>query len=388
MALEVVIFDLDGTLIDSNWIHAQAFAKSFQEFGYHVGTDRIVQEIGKGGSFIVPYLLGEEAERQHGDAIRTGHDERYMDMVEEGVPLLPGARELVEALNQRGLKTAIATGSKRKSMEHVMRYTEVDLTELVDEVVSDTDVERSKPHPDPVEAAVKKFDVSPAQCMMLGDTPYDAAACWKAGVVLIGVLTGVHPAKRMHEAGTRKTYEHTQDVLEHLDEVLTLASPGDEPLTGERIDTLMQEALREARRGLKEGERPIGSVLARSDGSIIARGHSRSQGQNHPLAHAEMEVLDALRGTTRKAADLVLVSTLEPCVMCLGAAMEAGIDTVVYALDAPSSGGTTRCRPLKSPGAVVPRLVSGIRAEESRDLLSEWLQRHPTDAFAQALVAE
>lgn len=390
MALSAVIFDLDGTLVDANMLHARAFAHAFEEMGYRVGVDRLAREIGRGGTWIVPEVLGREAELRHGDAIREGHDARYHQLIEEeGVSLFPGVPKLLEALQERGLKTAIATGAKRAAVEKVMRHCEVDLTEQVDFLVTDTDVERSKPHPDTVLAAIRKLEVSPAECTMVGDAIWDAQAARRAGVTMIGMLTGDYSVDELQAAGARTVYADAGGMAAHLDEALAAASPGADRLTTERLEGLMQEALDEARQGLQEDELPIGSVVARPDGSVLARGRNRARQKQDRLAHAEMEALHALEEHPARAErDLVLVSTLEPCLMCLGAILEAGIDTVVYALDAPSSGGVERCQAPTGPGYRYPRTISGLRMDDSRALLSEYLEQHPDTPRLRQLLSE
>ena len=390
MAIKGVVFDLDGTLIDTNWLHAQAFEQAFRDHGYRVGPDRIVQAIGKGGSFIVPDVLGQEAEERHGDAMRSAKDERFEALIEEkGIDILPSAVELLQVMRERGLRTALATGSKKEALEQMMEQADENLIEMVDEVVTDTDVERSKPHSDAVEAAVEKLDLSPVQCMMLGDTPYDALVCRRTGVVMLGVLTGEHPAQRMKDAGARAVYDDVEEVLGRLDEVLRVASPGAAYMTDERVAELMQAALEEAEGALGDGELPVGSVLARSDGTVLARGRARARARHSALAQAEIEALTARDGALdSEVHDLVLVTTLEPSVMGLGAAMEAGVDMIVYAVEAPPSGGTARCRPIERPGASVPRILGGVQKEASRELLARWLDQHPDDEYAQALLGE
>ncbi len=389
MALDAVIFDLDGTLVDTNGTHTRAWRQAFERFSYVVGEDRIALEIGKGGSLLVPAVVGEAAEEKYGDALRDAHDEIYLDLTEkEGIDIFPDVRRLLEAVHARGLKAAIATAAKQESLEKVMEVAGLNLDELADAVVTDTDVEESKPAPDVVQAAVSKLGLSPAQCAMVGDTPYDVEAARRAGVVTFGVLTGVHDAETMRRAGARATYAAASDLLDHLDDALSLASPGAAHLTWRDLEALMAEALDEARRALDEGNVPIGSVLADGHGTILAQGRSRTEETGNFLLHAEMVAFEnALGQVPSNKRDTVLVTTLEPCVMCYGAAMSARVDTILYALEAPFNGGTGRCTPMHSPGMVTPRVIGGVGREKSRELLAAWRQR--TDSpFAEKLMQE
>ena len=156
-------------------------------------------------------------------------------------------------------------------------------------------------------------------------------------------------------------------------------------LSPEQQKALMCAALAEAEQGMAEGEAPIGAVLARfHDGSpqIVAGGHNRVNGLRRKTAHAEIVTFEnaaADDGTGQPllpldAADAILVSTLEPCVMCLGAAMEAGVRLVLFGLHAPADNGTQRVKPPESPESTVPEILGGILPAESRRLFEEWLK--------------
>ncbi len=154
-------------------------------------------------------------------------------------------------------------------------------------------------------------------------------------------------------------------------------------LTPDQQETLMREALREAERGMEEGEAPIGCVIARRmDGQVrvVARGHNRVNALQRKIAHAEIVTFEnAGAGPGRPpslpldATDVILVSTLEPCVMCLGAAMEAGVETVLFGLAAPADNGTHRVKPPESPESSAPEITGGVLAAQSRRLFEQWL---------------
>jgi len=157
-------------------------------------------------------------------------------------------------------------------------------------------------------------------------------------------------------------------------------------LTADQQTYLMQAALDEARLGMKEGEAPIGCVIATGQGSnlkIVARGHNRANALERKTAHAEIVAFENGGAKDGKPAtlpldadDVILVSTLEPCVMCLGAAMESGVKLVLFGLEAPADNGTTRVKPPESPEATAPEIIGGILAQESKALLEEWLEQN------------
>jgi tRNA(Ile)-lysidine synthase len=149
----------------------------------------------------------------------------------------------------------------------------------------------------------------------------------------------------------------------------------------------MDEALTAARKGGEAGEIPIGSVVVDGDGTILGRGCNRARETGSYTRHAEIEALEDAAGMDLPdRSGVVLVTTLEPCAMCLGAAVEGGIDTVVYALEAPENGAVGRMRPSRAPGGVLPRFVAAVRREESRRLLAEWQAEHGS-GFARRLLA-
>jgi len=162
----------------------------------------------------------------------------------------------------------------------------------------------------------------------------------------------------------------------------------------------MQAALEQARLGMAAGEVPIGCVLARGEGQdlrIVARGYNRVNALQSRIAHAEIVTFEnASREGDRPPAlpldadDAILVSTLEPCVMCLGAAMETGVRTVLFGLKAPADNGTQRVQPPESPESHAPEIEGDILAEESRRLFEQWLSSHsetPQAAFVKQLLA-
>jgi len=162
------------------------------------------------------------------------------------------------------------------------------------------------------------------------------------------------------------------------------ASMGRIELTQAQQEQLMREALREAERGMADGEAPIGCVVALYNGGdpkVVARGYNRNNGLKAKVAHAEIVTFmnaSAAGGTPSTlrpdAKGIILVSSLEPCVMCLGAAMEVGVETVLYGLKAPADNGTTRIKPPESPGSSAPQIIGDILAGESRRLLAQWLE--------------
>ncbi len=143
---------------------------------------------------------------------------------------------------------------------------------------------------------------------------------------------------------------------------------------------LMRAALQQARLALGSGEAPIGCVIALANGEIVGAGHNEMYTSGNLTAHAEIVAFTAAAGKIPPRQDgVILVSTLEPCVMCTGAAMESGVQHIVYGLQAPADSGTGRVRPPESPGSSLPTIAGGVLAEESRSLFKEWMEMHAGD---------
>jgi HAD superfamily hydrolase (TIGR01549 family) len=391
MALDAMIFDIDGTLVDSNPAHVEAWRRAFESMGYRVAADRIEVEIGKGGDKVVPAILGASADEKDGDALRKAQPREFKKVVDErGLEPFPRAVELLRTLRDRGIKVVLATSSGQEQLKTLQAAAGIDLKAESDVLTTADDAEESKPSPDIVIAAVKKSGLSPAQCAMVGDTLYDMEAAKHAGVIGLGVATGYQSDETLKRAGARAVWPDVGGMLEKLDAVLRVASPTPIHLTAAALDRLMQEAITVAREGMAAGEAPIGCVLADGQGRIVARGFNRLNGTKDRTAHAEMVAFREAAGKVpEEAKDLILVSTLEPCVMCTGAAMEAAVDTIVYGLRAPADSGTGRVEPPQSPESQMPRIVGGILAAESRALFEAFAKvaKNPKQrAFAEQLL--
>lgn len=377
-SLSAVIFDLDGTLVDSNREQVDAWLMAFEALGYKVGRDRVEQAVGKGGDQLVADLLGEEVDKKDGDKLREAQPKHAMPLFKQrGVKAFPRAASVLAACRERRLKTALATSSGQKVQSELLALAGID-SELFDVRVTADDADRSKPHPDLLHVAIGKLGVSPAECVNVGDTPWDCMAARRAGLVTIGLSHDLNDEQTLRTAGARVVVDGVPALFDRLDDLLHIASPRTARLTCDRIELLMTAALSSAEEGLAAGEAPIGAILAAGDGRFLAGGYNRLNGTSDRITHAEIVALHAAAGRYPiDANDLILVCTLEPCVMCLGAAMEAGIDTVLYGLRAPADGGSSRVTPPTSPESQMPRIVGEIFADRSRKLFERFLEKHP-----------
>ena len=382
MALDGITLDLDGTLVDTNEMHVRAWRAAFESRGYKIAEDRIRVEVGKGGDKLVPDILGEEADHRDGDHLREQQPKEFEKLAKAGgIKPFAKAKELLDALRKRNLRTALVTSSNEKHLETIEKYSKLQVRRLVDQVITSDDAKNSKPASDPLTAACRKLKLSPAQCASIGDTIYDATSARSAGVVCIGLLTGYNSAEQMRSAGARITYRDIAELHDQLDDALDRASPGESHLTQDAMESLMRQALDMAREAMQSGEAPIACLLARGDGTtIVAKAHNEQNATQNKAAHAEIVAFaDAAGKVPLDARDLILVSTLEPCVMCTGAAMISSVDTILFALRAPADAGSQRVQCPASPESQMPRIVGDVLADESRKLFEEFLKTNPRD---------
>ena len=376
MPIEGILVDLDGTLIDSNPVHIAAWVEALRRHGYVIAPDRVSLEIGKGGDQLVPSVLGRAIDETEGETLRRLQGEIFATLAGRvGLPVTLGAEDLLAALRARGLKIVLVTSSGDAHLEVAERASGVFWRDLVDHVVGADQVPRTKPAPDLIAAALDRLALSPTQCALIGDTRWDAIAAARAGVASVGLTVGGQEAAALHAAGARIVCRDPAELLATLERALTRLSPGALRLDRGVLVHLMRHAITAAEEALLAGEVPIGAVLVDGDGAVIGRGHDRCNATGDHVHHAEMEAFHDAAAKLDGRHDAMLVSTLEPCVMCTGAAMESSVDAVIYALDDPRERGTRRVAPPEAADAIAPRVVGGVLAQQSRTLFLDWLER-------------
>lgn len=210
--MRAVIFDIDGTLLDSVDLHARAWAEAFAHFGVTTDFADVRRQIGKGGDELMPVFLSEERVARDGETIEAYRSDLFKRRYLSEVRPFPGVRPLFEHIRAAGLTIALASSGKRSEVEH---YTEIlEIGDLVDVATSSDDADRSKPHPDIFEAALEKLDGAPRDAIIvIGDTPYDAEAAAKAGLRTVGLLCGGFPEADLRSAGCVAIYRDPEDLL-------------------------------------------------------------------------------------------------------------------------------------------------------------------------------
>jgi phosphoglycolate phosphatase-like HAD superfamily hydrolase len=215
-----VIFDVDGTLIDSVDFHAKAWADAFEEFGCDVPFERVRRQIGKGGDKLMPVFLTKAQIKRFGDDLETFRGDHFKRRY---LPLLrpfAGVRGLFERLIADGVQIALASSAKPDELEFYKQVAEI--ADLLDAVVSSDDVAESKPAPDIVHAALRKLgDARKDAILMIGDTPYDAQAAVRAGLQCIGVLCGGFASSSLTKGGCSAVYRSPSNILVNYDAIFT-----------------------------------------------------------------------------------------------------------------------------------------------------------------------
>jgi len=210
--LTVAILDIDGTLVDTNYHHAVAWYRAFRAHGFVVQLWRIHRHIGMGGDQLVAALIGEDADGEHGDGIRDAEKQAYMALISEVAPL-EGARELIGELKRREHTVILASSAKADEVEHYLDLLVV--RDLVDGWTTSGDVERTKPKPDLVLAALEKAGGGDA--VMIGDSVWDCEAAKRAKIPSIGVLTGGFSREELREAGASDVHESIVELRRGLE---------------------------------------------------------------------------------------------------------------------------------------------------------------------------
>jgi HAD superfamily hydrolase (TIGR01509 family) len=188
MSNRAVIFDVDGTLIDSNDAHARAWADALKEFGLSCDVDQVRRLIGMGADKLLPAVAGVSADSDLGQRILDYRGRRFQDAYLDSLKAFPGTRELFERLKEDGVLIAIASSAKAKELSRLLRIAGVD--DLVNRRTSSDDVASSKPDPDALHAALNELHLGPEAAVMVGDTPYDVEAAGRAHVAAIAFRCG------------------------------------------------------------------------------------------------------------------------------------------------------------------------------------------------------
>lgn len=207
-----VLFDLDGTLLDTNYFHAIAWWRALRDAGEDIAMARIHPLIGMGSDQLLEELLGEERE-----GLSDIHAKHYKPYKEELLHAFPRAADLLAAVAERGAQVVLATSSKEEDLDKLLEALGAD-EGVIREIVHGDMVGSSKPAPDIFAVALDHLDLDPEQTMVVGDTRWDIEAAAKLDIDVVCVLTGGSTRRDLVDAGAAAVYEDVADLLEHLDD--------------------------------------------------------------------------------------------------------------------------------------------------------------------------
>lgn len=218
------IFDVDGTLVDTNELHVAAWREVFLRYGKDVNPARLRAQMGKGGDQLIPVFWPKGEAAKLGPEMQALRVEIFM---RNYLPLsrpFPGVRALFERMKRDGLRIALASSAKEPELQHHVKA--LGVGDLIDAATSADDAEHSKPAPDIFQAALARLTgIAPADALVIGDSPFDVQAAARAGMKCVGVLTGGFGERELVEAGAIAVYQDVADLGGRYDEVrLALAA--------------------------------------------------------------------------------------------------------------------------------------------------------------------
>jgi HAD superfamily hydrolase (TIGR01509 family) len=213
--MATAVLDIDGTLVDTNYQHTIAWFRAFAQFDLILPIWRIHRHVGMGGDQVVTALCGEDIEGRLGDEIRDAEGDQYAKLIGE-VRTMEGARELIVSLKDRGHVVVLASSAKADEVDAYLDL--LDARDIADAWTTSADVESTKPAPDLVHSAMARVHSSPADSVMVGDTPWDVKAADAADVRTLAVMTGGFSEAELREAGAAEVYESVAELRDRLDE--------------------------------------------------------------------------------------------------------------------------------------------------------------------------
>lgn len=214
--VSAVLFDIDGTLVDSNYLHVEAWHRAFQATGLRVPSWRIHRGIGQDSAILLSNLVGERSEdwNEHAKGLHT----QFYEELASRLRVFDNARELIVELDRRGIRVVLATSAPQNELNLLRGLLDVD--EAVHAMTSADDVDTAKPDPDIIEVALERAGVDAADAIMIGDAVWDMKAARRAGVTPYGVLSGGVGPGELRDAGAEDVFDDAAAVLGNLDKIL------------------------------------------------------------------------------------------------------------------------------------------------------------------------
>jgi HAD superfamily hydrolase (TIGR01509 family) len=206
-----VIFDLDGTLVDSNDLHAEAWQETFRHFGKEFPYDELRRQIGKGGDQYLPMFLDPVELKAIGAEVNQYRSELFKSKYLSRIRPFPKVRELFEKLRSEGKKIALASSGSAADVDHYVKLAEIG--GLIEAQTTKDDVRHSKPAPDVFLAALNELNLPAQEAIVVGDTPYDVDAAKKTQLLTTGLLCGGFSEDELRASGAVAIYRDVADLL-------------------------------------------------------------------------------------------------------------------------------------------------------------------------------
>ncbi|MET9887571.1 HAD family hydrolase [Streptomyces sp. NPDC006430] len=207
------LFDVDGTLTDTNHLHVTAWWEALRQAGHHVPMHAVHRAIGLPGEDLLDHLLGEDRDHSDDHRLSVAHDTLYATYFDR-LPAFDSAAELLRALSQAGWKVLLVTSAKDRELKALREAIGAD--DAITDTATSDDVEQGKPAPDPVQHALDLAKVPPGRAVFVGDSVWDMKAAERAGVAVVGLLCGGIPREDLEEAGAVAVYRDPADLLAGL----------------------------------------------------------------------------------------------------------------------------------------------------------------------------
>ena len=204
-----ILFDIDGTLVDSTYHHALAWQRAFAHHQVVLPLWRIHRTVGMGGDKLVAAVAGDEVEERIGDSLRSAWREEYLDIKAEVDPL-PGAAGLVRALVAAGYTVALASSGDPEFADEALD--DLDIRDQVALLTTSADAEESKPEPDLIGVTLDRLE-GVRRAVMIGDTPYDVESAHRAGLGCIGLRSGGYSEAELADAGAVLVVDAPEDLM-------------------------------------------------------------------------------------------------------------------------------------------------------------------------------
>ncbi|MEV5319551.1 HAD family hydrolase [Streptomyces sp. NPDC052687] len=207
------VFDVDGTLVDTNHLHVTAWWEAFRQAGHRVPMHAVHRSVGLPSGDLIARLLGEGRDKERDGELSAAHKALYGQFFDR-LPALPDAGRLLRRLHEDGWKVVLATSASGTELSALRRALDAD--EAITATASAEDVESGKPSPEPVRHALELAGVPAERAVFVGDTVWDMRAGSRAGVRCVGLLCGGIPRADLEEAGAQAVYDDPAELLASL----------------------------------------------------------------------------------------------------------------------------------------------------------------------------